>query len=216
MRRIDYSELFVAGRKIKSGYGDAALNCHDAGDLVLPTGKIVACDPAVSPDAPPFAVCVAPGKYPVILSVAHYGGDQRVAYAMLKFGDERPARWGAALPANRELTSPKADEVYYYGVDSATGCYMDVEAARVLSESAEGDIYFDQIAEGMDKTYVETWSWANICLNPATGANIVCFSTGLGDGAYASYFGYGGKGDILCLVTDFRLFEDKELRRWFL
>jgi hypothetical protein len=135
---------------------------------------------------------------------------------MLKFGDEKPARWGAALLANQGKTSSRADEVNYYGVDSATGCFMDVEAARVLSENADGDIYSEQIAEGMDKTYVDTWSWANICLNPATGANIICFSTGLGDGAYASYFGYGEKGGVLCLVTDFGLFEDKELSRWFM
>jgi hypothetical protein len=211
MRQIDYSELFVEGRAIKSEYGDATLKCYNAGDLVVPTGKIVACDPAVSPETPPFATRIPPDKYPVILSVAHYGNDQRVACAMLKFGDGKPSRWGMALLPNQDLASLKEDEVYYYGVDSATGCFMDVAAAQVLVENIDSDIYFDKITEEMDKTYVDTWSWANICLNPSTGANIICFSTGLGDGAYTSYFGYDEKGRVLCLVTDFGLFEDKEI-----
>lgn len=201
---------------IKSEYGDAALKCHNAGDLVLPTGKIVACDPAVSPETPPFAICVVPDKYPVILSIARFCDDQRVAYAMLKFSDEKPVRWGMALLPKPDSASLKDDEVYYYGVDSATGCFMDVEAAQVLIENIDSDIYLDQITEEMDKTYVDTWSWANICLSPSTGANIICFSTGLGDGAYTSYFGYDEKGDVLCLVTDFGLFEDKELGQWLL
>jgi len=216
MRQINYAELFVDGRKIQTEYSGVTLRCHSAGDLVLSTGKIVACDPAVSPDTPPFAIGVPPREYPVLLSVAHYAKDQRVAYAMLKFNDEKPARWEMALLPNQDLASLKKDEVFCYGVDSATGCFMDAGAAQVLVANMDSDVYFEMIAEEMDKTYVDTWSWANITLDTSTGANIICFSTGLGDGVYASYFGLDDEGRALCLVTDFGIFDDKEISQGFL
>jgi hypothetical protein len=40
-------------------------------------------------------------------------------------------------------------------------------------------------------------------LGQPTGANQIAFSTGHGDGFYASYWGYDGTDDIVCLVTDF-------------
>jgi len=33
--------------------------------------------------------------------------------------------------------------------------------------------------------------------------NCVAFSSGWGDGVYASYFGYSTAHDVVCLVTDF-------------
>jgi len=59
---------------------------------------------------------------------------------------------------------------------------MDVEAAQILVKGQDDDAFFDLIVDELDKTYVDTWSWANICLNLTTKANIICFSTGLGDG----------------------------------
>ncbi len=199
-----------------SEYGNVTLKLHNAGDLILSTGKIVACDPAVSTDTSPFSISVPPNKYPVVLGVAHYRNNQRVAYAMLKFSDEKPVRWEKSFPSDQDLASLKENESYYYPVDSATGCFMDVAAAQVFVEKMDSDIYFDKISEEMDKTYVDTWSWANVCLNPSTEANIICFSTGDGDGAYASYFGVDNEGRALCLVTDFELFEDDEISQWFL
>jgi hypothetical protein len=40
---------------------------------------------------------------------------------------------------------------------------------------------------------------------PETGANVVEFSSGWGDGCYASYWGLGDDGALCCLVTDFGL-----------
>ena len=70
---------------------------------------------------------------------------------------------------------------------------------------------FDVIADEMDKTYVDTWSWADVTLDPETGLNIVVFSTGMGDGLYASYIGFDEGGRVAALVTDFGLFEHEEL-----
>jgi hypothetical protein len=42
-------------------------------------------------------------------------------------------------------------------------------------------------------------------LDAETGANIVAFPSGEGDGCYASYFGLAADGSAACLVTDFGL-----------
>jgi hypothetical protein len=39
---IDYSQLFRDGLEIPSTGGNATLKCHDVGELVAPSGKIVA------------------------------------------------------------------------------------------------------------------------------------------------------------------------------
>ena len=48
--------------------------------------------------------------------------------------------------------------------------------------------------------------WANVQVSDRTQANIVAFSSGCGDGAYASYWGYDSTGNLVSLVTDFSLF----------
>src|SRR5690349_16657523 len=42
----------------------------EIGDLNVPSGKIVVCDPLVTPDMPPLSLTVSPGKYPVKIYVA--------------------------------------------------------------------------------------------------------------------------------------------------
>jgi hypothetical protein len=49
-------------------------------------------------------------------------------------------------------------------------------------------------------------------LDSATGANIVCFPSGYGDGGYASYFGLAVDGGAARLVTDFGLLTRPILR----
>ncbi len=50
----------------------------------------------------------------------------------------------------------------------------------------------------------------NFCVDEATGANIIAFSSGWGDGCYASYWGYDADGKIACLITDFGVFGPNE------
>ncbi len=90
---------------------------------------------------------------------------------------------------------------------------MDEEAARVLVARNREEDLFGLIAEEMERTYVDTRSWTNFVLDPATGLNVVTFSAGFGDGLYASYFGRDGRGAVSCLVTDFALIDYEELAR---
>lgn len=71
--------------------------------------------------------------------------------------------------------------------------------------------YFETLITEMEKTYVNTWSWVNLEMDPETNANLIAFSSGLGDGCYASYFGFDEKHNPMILVTDFGVFSDDEV-----
>lgn len=185
-----------------------ALKLHTLGELVLPTGRIVACDPfLVSGEEEPFTRSVAPGRYPVLVNVASAEDDSRVAYAILRFADRPPVRWEMALLSEQEMETLGESEFFGYGVDAGTGCFMDAAAAPLLGARAtEENEYNGDFIEEMEKTYVHTWSWGSFVLDPATGANVVAFSSGWGDGSYPSFWGFDESGAVACLVTDFGLF----------
>ncbi len=198
------SEAFQDGlQREDPNYGLITLHHHTLGELVLTSGKVVACDPFVNPEGTPFAVQVSPGRYPVIVSVAALAktNDQRIAYAMLKVSDQLPARWEMATTEGQNINELEEDEIFCYPVDSGTGCFMDTQAGQhLLQRGKEGT---DQLLGIMNQTYMLTWSRADMRVDDVTGANIIAFSSGWGDGCYASYWGYDADGKIACLVTDF-------------
>ncbi|HEY0171815.1 MAG TPA: DUF4241 domain-containing protein [Pyrinomonadaceae bacterium] len=211
MKLPDFSKLFDEGKEVATEIGRVSLRVKPAGDLTVTSGRVVACDPLVSPDVEPFDRRVPAGTFPVILSVAHFEDeDRRVAAAMLRFAERAPASWELALRPGEELSALTEGEVFGYPVDSDTGCFMDAEAARLLLSGADEQAFADAIIVEMDETYEDTWSWANVELDAGAGHNVVAFSTGVGDGLYASYFGLDEGGRVVCLVTDFSLFEFEE------
>lgn len=89
---------------------------------------------------------------------------------------------------------------------------MDPRASQALTERMNDDEdYFQTLIAEMEKTYVHTWSWANLEMDTNTHANLIAFSSGLGDGCYPSYFGLDEKGNPMILVTDFGVFNDNEI-----
>ena len=206
MEHTDFARAFHDGLELELDSGQVTMHCHHIADLVAPSGSIVACDPLVVPEQDPFTTQIPPGRYPVILSVVHFhnNDDERVACAMLRLSEQTPMTWEMATRPGQEVSALEEGYIFGYGVDSGIGCFMDAATARALIKKMDEQYdYFETIIAELEKTYVHTWSWANITLDPVTGANLVCFSSGLGDGRYASYFGYDGEGTIACLVTDF-------------
>lgn len=55
----------------------------------------------------------------------------------------------------------------------------------------------------MNATRPPGLAWANFQLGNRTDANVIAFSSGYGDGSYASYWGYDAAGNLISLVTDF-------------
>jgi hypothetical protein len=201
---------------------------HYVGDLVLPSGKVVACDPLLEPNPnSAFIQIIQPGKYRVVLSLAGFKSLQSrgIACAMLQVTQKVPIRYEVAF-----LDTNYSADYQNYSVDSGTGCFMDAEVARVLKQFREPNpgesiaVAFDRFeneycqliinemqrniaaAANNDYLYDGKGYWANLCINENTGANVIAFASGDGDGGYVSYWGYDTDGEIACLVTDFALF----------
>ena len=188
------------------------------GSLKLPTGRLVASDPFVFFREKPFGKRVAEGAYEVIVSVAkieysHEGVDwrmERVAFAMVKFAETVPVRWELALREGDEAED--RGKLFGYGVDSGTGCFMDLETQTILNDLLQDEEYgfFDFLSRQMEKNYVPAWDWIDYDFEGLPNNNLIAFTSGMGDGRYASYFGLDAHDHPACLVTDFELVKDSE------
>ena len=72
---------------------DIPIEVLNIGNINLPTGKVVVCDPLVVPDMPPLSKSVSPGKYPIRIYIAktQESGD-RYAIAKLEFSDKKAVK----------------------------------------------------------------------------------------------------------------------------
>ncbi|WP_071592324.1 DUF4241 domain-containing protein [Pseudanabaena sp. PCC 6802] len=216
---------------------------HRIGELILTSGRIIACDPLMTPDSRYyFTRSIPPGRYPVFVSVADFQpfGTTRFACAMLRISEQPTEKWEIAV-VNDQYPLHDEGEMYGYGVDSGTGCFMDFDAMQSLCTLAHPDPlayaaaseisseqawnltlaaserfereFCDKAIEQMEENqfglYSGIASWADVQVDEETSANIILFSSGWGDGGYASYWGYDASGEATCLVTDFALFESE-------
>ena len=185
------------------------------GEIALPSGKVIACDGIVLDEGTPFTTAVPPGKHPVELTVAKFSnGDERIAAATIRFAKAEPAKWEMALLPGQDASKLTGDKFFGYGVDSGTGCFMDPLAHAAMEAKIKKDEnFFQAIIAAMGKNKHTTWEWGIVPADEKSGAELVVFSSGVGDGGYASYFGRGADGNVACLVTDFDLLDEKD-RPW--
>lgn len=190
---VDYNEFFEEGKAFVDGefYGED-INVVSLGDLHVTSGEVVACDPLVNPDRQPLDETVAPGVYPVLVSLLDFG---RVAFAMVRFADRPAVRWEYADT---------------YPVDAGMGCFMDADAARLMlariddegqdySEDLINLFYHGEDDYGLDHTPSDD-----------SDANVILFSSGWGDGGYSSYWGFDANDQIVALVTDFDMVDHED------
>lgn len=165
-------------------------------DIYLPTGKIIANDPLCMYEFNKISETVIPGKYPVYLHIHHIDTDKRITFAEIRFKDTKPQYY---------------EESVSYGVDSATGCYMDASVAEIFKEYSKEQLEKStvELSKLLDVTYTHTYAACNYELPIA---NIVAFSTGWGDGVYTTYLGYDSNKDICNLITYFDTLELEELQ----
>ncbi len=181
------------------------LYSREVGDLKIAEGKIIACDPFLYDKDLPFEASFPKGSFPVQLAIAKIATDERTAFSRIKFSEEMPVSWTTALVAGQKLEDLKKDEIYGYGVDSGTGALMDASGAKELKRFlTEKDDNYDILINLMNKSYQHTRSWLNW---ESKKVNVIMFSSGYGDGFYASYIGYDKHGHICRLVTDFGVLE---------
>ncbi|MFP3419989.1 DUF4241 domain-containing protein [Bacillus sp. SIMBA_154] len=162
--------LYKNGETTSSQEGDQLFAKH-IGNIQITSGQIVVCDPFVSEGDQSFARKVGMGKYPIPLVVKRLeSGDERDAFAMIKFTNEQAIEWELATRAGQELKHLKEDEFYGYGVNTGMGCFMDAEAALYLQA-------YEEFEEAFEQNYKHTWDgsspvfitgWTLPCLQQAS------------------------------------------------
>jgi hypothetical protein len=173
---------------------------HDMGKLAITEGKIIACDPYIYDADPAFAATFPIGEFPVQLAIAKVKDDERVAMARINFSAQQtPVKWEMAIIPGQDLFTLKKGEIFGYPVDAGTAAFMNEASAPLLAAVINED-YGAALADEMEASYKNTWSWLMKKLDDHT---IAVFSSGWGDGFYASYIGTDANGNICRLVTDF-------------
>jgi hypothetical protein len=157
-------------------------------------------------DAIAFTQTFPIGDFPVQLSIAKINDDERVAFSRIYFSDKPVVRWEFALqPTQKPI--PIGDSTFYgYGVDGGIGLFIDEEANKVFDKLMDKDesSWAKAFNEEMGKTTRTTWEYLVYNFGKH---NLAAFSTGYGDGSYATYIGFDDEGQPCRLVTDFGLVE---------
>jgi hypothetical protein len=160
------------------------------GEIVLPSDQLLVADYFAMgafflPDMPRVQLHGFTGRAPVCLHIARFEpADQRAAFLHVRLIDAPVDHWIVGSAG--------------FGVDGGTGGIGSAEAVRPVTGEADIDLFLDAL-QAHD---VKTWSWANITTDPATGANVIGFSTGYGDGGYPVYAGIGRDGRVVAVVID--------------
>jgi len=186
------------------------LQRQSCGSLQVTSGRIVACDPLVQPERPPFVRSVSGrGAFPAEL-LQHEG---RHALAVLWLRDRRglqPAdlHWEPALLDGQSQNELGDDEFYGYPVDAGVGCFMDADCAAAIAErearesSANPDYgsYYDDV---LDEELGSKDMADHYPLGEGSANNVLIFSSGWGDGSYPSFWALDAAREPVALVTDF-------------
>lgn len=199
---------------------DIVIHRRSIGELVLPSGRLLACDPISSLDGDPFEAQLEPGTYQAHLIIAELRDEKSVAYAVI---DLQPSstvrRWELAeLPSSTETSIFNGDDEMGFAVDSTLAAFLDAETQAEL-------LNYHQIVMPEDNDY-ERHIWGRINKRRRTGAgwttldlrrdlaipvadgrNMLLFDAGFGEGYFSTYLGYDQENQLVKIVTDFEVLD---------
>ncbi|MGS2619992.1 DUF4241 domain-containing protein [Micromonospora sp. LZ34] len=191
--------LFRPGSRHLLDSGEwATVRTLPAGDLHLPSGNLIAADPSWLMSwerlgIASFTVTVPPGTYPSTLALVEWPEGKRVAAAKLAIRDEPVAAWELALRPGQDPGTLREGEAFVVGVDVATIALFDTVALQAMARRTEED---------PDSYYVADADRPVELQDPASGANLIAFNTGWGDGGYPVWVGRTTSGTVACFVVD--------------
>jgi hypothetical protein len=206
---LEVSGAFEDPGELVTSWGPVTLRVERPAELVLPSGQIAAAD-AFFVDGDSVLATLPSGRYPVELLVARSDdGDERIAAARVVAPGTQTGSgltWEPALFPGQDPSTLAPGEFFGYGVDSGTGSFFGPEAGALASGPEEYEAFADQLLDLLDDHQRLTWSWAELVLDEATGANVVAFSSGFGDGAYPSFVGRHDSRAV-AFMTDFLILD---------
>lgn len=192
-----FEASFISNTKVKQGDFNFEFYKHELGKIKVVSGKVIACDPVVMFHATPFTQKFPIGEFPVHLAMAKINKGESVAFSRIVFTDEAVDKWEFALMEGQKPISLKDSNYYCYGVDAATGIFIDSAANDLYNKKA---ITWDAVF--VDKA--EKYGYKGF-IHDFDGHNFATFTTGFGDGCYSTYIGFDKHGNVCQLLTDFGL-----------
>lgn len=198
------------------------LSVVDCGNLVLPSGRLVAADPFVTlmRENPYYAV--PPGAYSVQVTIDEALQREMYVSLILVATPEVERRFLVPHKPDGESYLPVTDDEEFYGVsvDAGTVCFVDDEAVQRYMPT-DGSTWLETLFDnGSDTSWFKLMDnpnhiragLANILLPRATdGANIVICHSGWGDGFYPVVGGYDTQGNLVAVHIDLLIHPDDSL-----
>jgi len=176
----------------------------EAGALQLSSGRIKASDPFVGLEHPGFTTDVPKGRFPVRLALVEGTNSHgRVAFARVAFSAAPVMRWEMAVTSNQDVATLKRDEYFGYPVDAGIGCFIDAAAAPAVAKRMKSDEAWALSLLDSQTDRPARPSFHRVV--EVKGGNLIMFTSGWGDGLYASWFGYAADGTLAALITDFNV-----------
>lgn len=172
------------------------------GKLKVVSGTIVACDPGhIDEYGIPFTQAFPTGEFPVQLAIAKVENEEAIAFARINFSDAPVERWEFALQEGQPPIPVGGKKMQGYSVDLGLGMFADQEASKAVDKSKLTDLDAPVYLE-MDKHYHNGWRYT---MHHFGQHNLAIFTSGFGDGYYASYVGFDATGRPCRLLTDFNV-----------
>lgn len=187
------------------------IDTYEAGNLMLTSGKLVACDPLTTTGMPSFTTQFPQGAFPVLVHVEKESNC--VAYVEIVFKEAEAHSWEMALTAEQNLEDLGAEEIFGYPVESGMGCFMDEETEDSL-HFLEQKIYAEK-GEQFSGLYDEFFrpfffesdgavnQYSFLQPDPEKDGTIFAFETGYGEGFYASYICFDESHQPIKIISEF-------------
>ena len=207
------AEAFASGR-VPHPSGLVPMKAVHIGNLVVTSQAVVATDPIVISGFKQFTQPVPNGRHPVTVAIAEIDGYERIAFARVQFSMLPSVSWKMAVTDLEKDPDELGPGIFLgYGVDGATGCFTDPVASKLMGQryKQEGPYFTfgDVIMDAMELTDQSTRGWCDVRLIEEREENIICFTSGCGDGFFPSFFAFDANCKVCQLVTDFLIFGEE-------
>ncbi len=185
--------------------GPVDLAVLSLGAIEIGSGRLVGTDGLLL-EGSPFKQDIEPGTYPLQVVLARLAnGDERIAFVVVKLVDRAASTWTNATIDGDDPGELQDDELSGFDVESGVACLFDATTLSAWrAELARNETMIRGLERVLRENRRPSWTWARV---RAAGGSGYLFTSGLGAGSYASYWGRDTSGTLVSLVTDFDLLD---------